>query len=118
MRSIANFPKIFCYTGIVDFRKQAQSLAALVQHLLCKSPIDEDALYVFVSRDKRKIRILYWDKTGFALWWKGLEKDRFILPRPRNGTVQLSSQQLELLLSGYDVFRAKPHEKIQYERYS
>ncbi len=117
MKSISCFPKIFLYTGIIDFRKQAQSLAVLVQHALGKSPVDEDAMYVFISRDKRKIRLLYWDQTGFALWWKGLEKDRFILPKARNGTVELSPNQLELLLSGYDIFRVKPHEKIQYERY-
>ena len=118
MRSLNTFTHIFLYSGVVDFRKQAHALALVVQHVLGKSPLQEGALYVFVARDKKKLRLLYWDNTGFALWWKGLERDRFTLPKPTGNTLKLSDKQLELLLGGYDVFRVKPHNKIVYERYS
>lgn len=118
MRSLNTFAKIYLYSGVVDFRKQAHALALVVQHVMNRSPIEEGSLFVFVARDKRKIRILYWDKTGFALWWKGLDKERFIVPKPRGYTIELGDRELELILDGYDVFRVKPHEKISYERYS
>jgi len=118
VRSLNTFAKIYLYSGVVDFRKQAHALALVVQHVMNRSPIEEGSLFVFVARDKRKIRILYWDKTGFALWWKGLDKERFIVPKPRGDTIELGDRELELILDGYDVFRVKPHEKISYERYS
>ena len=118
MRSLEGFPNIYLYSGVVDFRKQARGLAIIVEQVMKHSPLSEGSLFAFISRDKRKIRLLYWDQTGFALWWKELERDRFVLPKPRGDTLTLSNRDLELLLGGYDVFRMKPHEKVIYDRYS
>lgn len=118
MKGLELFPNIFLYAGVVDFRKQAQALALVVQHTMGRSPIEAETLFVFVARDKRKLRLLYWDTTGFALWSKILESDRFFVPKPIGNTITLRHQELSLLLKGYDVFRMKPHKEISYERYS
>jgi transposase len=118
MRSLAGFKAVYLYSGAVDFRKQAHALALVVQHGMSRSPLEEGSLFVFVSRDRRKIRLLYWDKSGFALWWKGLERERFIAPEPSGDTVELGQRQLDLLLAGFDAFRINGHKEIVYERYS
>lgn len=117
MRTAISFPKVYLHLGKVDFRKQAHGLALLVQHELNLSPL-EHALFVFVSKDRRRMKVLYWDESGFALWSKILEKDRFPVPKKDNQTMVIDAQTMDLILRGYDVLKTKPHKKIQLERYS
>ncbi len=118
MKSLETFENIYLYSGSVDFRKQAHALALVVQHVMNRSPLEDGTLFAFMSRDRKKIRLLYWDKTGFALWWKGLDRERFIIPKSSGDTITISQKELDLLLSGLDIFRAKGHKEIVYERYS
>lgn len=75
------------------------------------------SLFLFVSRDKRKIKMLFWDLTGFALVYKRLERDRFPVERKREArTIQLQRQQLEWLLSGIDWWKIKRHEPVVLEK--
>ncbi|MGO2182728.1 MAG: IS66 family insertion sequence element accessory protein TnpB, partial [Pseudoalteromonas nigrifaciens] len=72
-----------------------------------------NALFLFCNKAKDKLKLVYWDKTGFALWYKRLEKQKFNWPN--KATLQefeLSSGQLDWLLSGYDVLG---HEELQYQ---
>jgi transposase len=71
-----------------------------------------DALFIFSNKKKDKLKILYWDKTGFAMWYKRLEKQRFKWPSDDQlSRLILSEQQLNWLLGGYDVIGHKP---LQY----
>lgn len=75
-----------------------------------------EKLFVFVSRCGKKLKMLYWDKTGFALWYKRLEKQRFHWPKSHDDAVIAgSADQLQKLLVGFDVFQ-KPHEYLQYNQ--
>jgi transposase len=105
----------------VDFRKGIGSLAVLVEAQLKLDPFAE-ALFVFTNRHCTAIKILYWERNGFCLWQKRLEKDRFIWPKPNqtngrtdSGTVSLTLQQLEWLLAGFDINRMKPHQALRYQ---
>src|SRR5690554_5015351 len=69
----------------VDFRKQIDGLAALVQGEL-QLDVFGDALFVFVNRQRSRIKILYWHRNGFCLWQKRLEKERFAWPSPGSHT--------------------------------
>jgi transposase len=72
-------------------------------------PLMSGALFVFCNKGKDKLKILYWDNTGFALWYKRLEKDKFKWPlKLSTSTYSLSVQQFEWLLSGYDVIGHQP----------
>ena len=72
-------------------------------------PTMSGALFVFFNKGKDKLKILYWDRTGFALWYKRLEKDKFKWPgKLSTPTYSLTEQQLEWLLSGYDVIGHQP----------
>jgi transposase len=66
----------YLYTGIVDMRKSIDGLAALVENNLELNPM-QDAVFVFCNRSHDKIKILYWERNGFVLWYKRLEKQKF-----------------------------------------
>jgi transposase len=98
----------------VDFRKGMGSLAVLVEAQLQLDPFAE-ALFVFGNRRFNSIKLLYWERNGFCLWQKRLEKDRFIWPKPNTaGTITLTVQQLEWLLAGFDINRMKPHQTLKF----
>jgi len=101
-------PTIYLYRDTVDFRKSINGLVMIVEQELGLSPF-ADALYVFCNGNRDKLKLVYWDKTGFALWYKRLEKDKFKWPRQHPGaTMDLSSEQWQWLLSGYDVIGHQP----------
>lgn len=101
-------PAIYLYRDAVDFRKSINGLVMIVEQELGLSPFAE-ALYVFCNRNRDKLKVVYWDKTGFALWYKRLEKARFKWPRQHPGiTMTLSGEQWQWLLSGYDVIGHQP----------
>lgn len=116
VRSLSTFSKIYLCRQFVDFRKSIDGLAMTAEVVLKKNPL-EGSLFVFICKDKRRVKILYWDRTGFALWYKRLEKDRFkFAPRYiENDVLYLSVEKLEWLLSGIDIFKMKAHEELKYE---
>ena len=117
MRASATFPKALLFREKVDFRKWIKGLIALIEQEYRLSPF-EDCLFIFVSSDRRAIKAVYWDKCGFALWTKRLEKERFPMPKSNDDVLALTSNQIELFLSGFDIFRTKPHEILNFERYT
>ncbi|NDV93153.1 IS66 family insertion sequence element accessory protein TnpB [Alteromonas sp. 345S023] len=70
---------IYLYMDIVDFRKSINGLIVVVEQQMQLSPF-RDALFVFCNKKRDKLKILYWDKTGFALWYKrlGATRSRFV----------------------------------------
>lgn len=100
----------------VDFRKSINGLSILVADIFNRNPIS-DCLFVFRNKNGDKIKILYWDRNGYALWYKRLEKGRFKLPSLKNGYIELSMQQLGWLLDGLDFIRLKGHKELTYDRH-
>lgn len=83
---------------------------ALVEPLLAQHPMSGH-LFVFVGRDRRELKILYWDRTGFALWYKRLERGRF--PAPESLAQQgLSVAELRASLEGIDIPPLQPHSPV------
>jgi transposase len=110
--------EVFLYRGIVDMRKSINGLSGLVESELGLSPFGRQ-LYVFCNRKRDKIKILYWERSGFVLWYKRLEKERFPWPdRDREDVVAMTGRELNWLLDGLDLFRIRPHETVTYERAS
>lgn len=114
MRPLNNLPVVYLCRDAVDFRKGINGLSVLVEEALCLDPFS-DHLFVFCNRGRNRIKILYWERNGFCLWQKRLEKSRFHWPRRADDEViTLTSQQLNWLLDGYDIARLKPHEKLHF----
>lgn len=109
--------KVFLYGKPVDFRKQVNGLAGIVDAEFRGELFS--SWFIFFSADKKKAKILYWRQTGFALWSLRLEKSLFELGRPRFcGKMTISWQNLGLLLDGYNIFAGAPHEQVPPKRFS
>lgn len=117
MKSLDHFPRIFLCRAPVDGRKHINTLAHLVEQELGLKPFD-GSLFVFITKRRDILKILYYDSTGFALWLKRLEKEKFRWLRwPASGTATVTSEDLSKLLEGYDIF-IKPHGKVSMSRFS
>jgi transposase len=100
--------RIYLARGATDMRKQIDSLAATVQHALEEDPYSGH-LFVFCNRRRDRIKILYWESTGYWLLHKRLEKGTFAWPRTSDdrATMQMSATELAALLGGIDVQSAR-----------
>ena len=106
---------VYLCRDIVDMRKSINGLSTLVEQELGLSPFAPQ-LFVFCNRKRDKIKVLYWERSGFVLWYKRLEKDRFPWPRrDQEGVLQMTGRELNWLLDGLDLFRIRPHEALSYE---
>jgi len=114
MRPANDLPVVYLCREAIDFRKGINGLAVLVEEQLGENPFSEH-LFVFCNRRRDRIKILYWERNGFCLWQKRLERDRFHWPRKLTGeVVTFTGQQLNWLLDGYDVTRMQPHKSLQF----
>lgn len=105
---------VYLHRAPVDFRKSINGLSVIVESEMVLSPLS-GALFVFCNRKRDKLKLLYWDCSGFALWYKRLEKEKFKWPRRwPDAVIALSEMQLHWLLSGLDITKMKTHEALQY----
>ena len=93
----------------VDFRKAINGLSILVEQELGLD-LFSPRIFAFTNRKKDRVKLLYWDRTGFALWLKRLEKARFPWPEEGEAIVSFTGRELNWLLDGIDFFQLEPHE--------
>lgn len=84
MFALSSAQRYFLYRGVTDMRKGIDGLSGIVREHLGSDPLSGDA-YVFVNRRRDQLKLLIWDRTGFALYAKRLERGTFELPEPREG---------------------------------
>jgi len=97
-------PRIYCCAFPVDMRKGFDSLARLARDHLGHDPLC-GGLFLFMGRRRDRLKILYWDRDGYALWYKRLEEGSYRLPRIPAGqqSLELKSWELAMLLEGIDL---------------
>lgn len=114
MRPSNDLPAVYLCRDVVDFRKGINGLAILIEEHL-QHDLFSERLFVFCNGRRDKVKILYWERSGFCMWQKLLEKSRFKwLRQVESDVITLSGQQLNWLLDGYDVMRFKPHERLHF----
>ena len=114
MRPDPLLPKVYLCIEPVDFRKAIHGLSLLVEQALELDPF-EATLFVFINRRRNKIKILYWEKNGFCLWYKSLQKQRFKWPSNHDSaTITLNGEQLNWLIDGFDLWKNKPHDSLSF----
>jgi transposase len=108
---------IYVHRDAVDFRQSINGLSVRVQDAMALD-VFSSALFVFGNRARDKIKVLYWDKTGFCLWYKRLEKDKFKWPRKGDAVLLLTAEQFDWLLRGLDITKLHPHSAQNYRSIS
>ena len=109
MLSLPPSVRVFVCTTPTDMRKSFDGLCALVQSVLKQDPFSGH-LFVFLSRRRDKVKILYWDRSGFCLLYKRLEEGTFRMPEHR----EIGSRELVMVLEGLDA--AEVRERRWYQR--
>lgn len=116
MRAIAADVPVYLWLGCADMRMGFDRLAALVKEGMSRS-VTEGGLYVFFSRARERVKILYWDRDGYALWHKRLEAGTFRI-ESREGHEEITGVDLEEILSGVDLSRIKVRRNAEMGLYS
>ena len=94
-------------------RKSINGLSILAEANLDLDPFSGH-LFVFCNKRRHILKILYWDRNGFCLWQKRLEKRHFKWPTSPDDVMEIDSRALEWLLDGLDFTRINGHEKLTY----
>lgn len=105
--------RIFLCTEPADMRKSFDGLAQLVRDFLGADPLCGH-LFVFRSKRGDRLKLLYWDSDGLAIWYKRLEKGTFRFPAAASGHgVELRAADLTMLLDGVDLGSVKRQPRYQ-----
>lgn len=112
----ADSVQVYLYAESVDMRKSIDGLSVLVEQEMALSS-NMEALFVFCNRGRDKIKLLCWERNGFIVWYKRLEKQRFRWPKS-DDTLSLTGQELNWLLDGFDIFNNRPHQSLYFDSVS
>ena len=105
--------RIFLCTRATDLRKGFDGLTGLVQECFGQDPLTGH-LFLFLNRRRDRIKILYFDRDGLAIWYKRLEAGSFQLPdSDAQDGLELQPAQLAMLLSGIDLRSARQRKRFQ-----
>lgn len=105
MRAIGIDTTVYLWQGSVDMRMSFDRLSSFVQEQL-KRAVISGGVYVFFSRCRSRVKILYWDRDGYALWHKRLEAGSYKVEKKDEQEV-VTALDLEELLSGIELSRIK-----------
>ena len=103
--------RVFVKPGPTDMRKQINGLSIIVAEELAMDPLD-GSLFLFCNKQRRILKVIYWDRNGFCLWLKKLEKDKFPWPAKLAEATEITQQQFGFLLQGIDFWNA--HKKLEF----
>jgi len=107
-----NANRVYLALGATDLRKSIDGLSVLVKEAFSLDPFSP-SLFVFCNRKKDKVKLLFWDDTGFCLLYKRLERGVFPWPEKSDSdTIQISRRQLSWLLDGLSIEQKKAIPKM------
>ncbi len=102
MFSLSVRPRFFLCCSPTDMRKGFDSLAHLVQSSMALDPTTGH-LFVFRSRRGDRLKVLWWDRDGYALWYKRLERGSFRFPACNGESAEVKAAELAMILEGIDL---------------
>ncbi|HWY24142.1 MAG TPA: IS66 family insertion sequence element accessory protein TnpB [Nevskia sp.] len=109
--------RIWLCVGATDMRCSFDRLAELARSVTGEDPLSGQ-LFLFRSRGGDRLKALYWDRDGYALWYKRLEEGTFRLPRVEaaGGSIELRPSELAMLLDGIDLKSVKRVKRYQRKK--
>lgn len=105
--------KVYLALGYTDMRKSINGLSIIVAQHFELDPFSGH-LFVFCNRCRNIMKILYWDRNGFCLWHKRLEKDKFKWPESPGETFMIDERELMWLMEGLDLKQQTAHKRLKY----
>jgi len=104
--------RMFLFRGQADMRKGFDGLSGMVEEHFSES-LFSGALFIFLNKRRDRVKILYWDRDGLALWHKRLERGKFQMPADKDGkSVELTPADLSMLLEGITPLRVSPRYRL------
>jgi len=104
MKSISDFDNLYIHRDLVDLRKSINGLSAVVKEEM-KLDLKSRSIFIFCNKPRTHMKILYFDRSGFALWLKRLESSRFPWPKKFDQeTISITVKDMELLLDGINIW--------------
>ena len=107
--------RIFIRPGKTDLRKAVNGLALIIEGQMKGQPLDGN-VYLFCNKERKLLKGVWWEKNGFWLSQKRLEKDKYPWPQSSEEVQELNGEELSMLLSGIDFFKA--HKPLYYKKVS
>jgi transposase len=106
--------RVYLCLSPTDMRRSFDGLHALVRDHLELDPF-AGHLYVFANRRRDRLKLLYWDRDGFAIWAKRLEEGSFAVPSGEAGAkrFEITTEELASLLSGIDLEQAARRKRYR-----
>jgi transposase len=105
--------RVYVVVGNVDMRKSIDGLSQLVKSQFGLNPLGGH-LFAFSNRHRTMVKLLYWDRNGFCLWIKRLERERFRWPSSPAEVLEIGPRELRWLLDGLDLSQGKAHRSLSY----
>lgn len=106
--------RVYLYTEAVDMKKSFTGLYALTKHVLMEDPLSGH-LFVFLNRKRTYMKVLYFDRSGFCLWAKRLERGRFHVPDGKEKH-ELSYTELKLILEGIELENIRRKKRFSFAK--
>lgn len=113
MLSIASHTAIYLAIEPTDMRKGFEGLSFLVSDMLKRDPLS-GALFLFVNRRRDRLKVLYWDVDGFAIWYRRLEEGTFQIPTSNAScqAIEMRSDEFTMLLRGIDLSSVRRRKRF------
>ena len=105
--------KVYLALGVTDMRKSINGLSIIVESHFDLDPFSGH-LFVFSNRRRNIMKILYWDRNGFCLWHKRLEKHYFKWPETAGEMITIGQRELMWLIEGLEIEQKDAHEGLSY----
>jgi len=105
--------KVYLALGITDMRKSINGLSILVSEQLELDPFSGH-LFAFCNRKRNMLKILYWDRNGFCLRHKRLEKHSFKWPTVKMEMMTIGKRELAWLMDGLEIHQTEAHSRLKY----
>ena len=107
--------RIFLRPGQTDLRKAVNGLTGIIEQQMAGEVFSGD-VYLFCNKERKLLKAVWWERNGFWLSGKRLEKDKFPWPNNEAEARELTAEQLQMLLAGIDFFKA--HKPVHYKKVS
>jgi transposase len=107
--------RVFIKPGFTDLRKAVNGLTVMIQDEMELDPLSGN-IFLFCNRERKLLKAVYWDKSGFWLCQKRLEKAKWPWPEDEKEAKEINAEEMKMLMSGIDFFNA--HKELFFEKVS